>query len=121
MGSSAQLSTGHIPDQWHVSNGIDPDGNVYDPMDDVDEGDFVEDDVFEDDDIIGAEDAEEVREHDLTLLAARSYGRKTPQQREEASARLQVSCSTSAQCKYFAGVNPIHTSHEPTCDDSLIC
>jgi len=120
MGSSAQLSTGHIPDQWHVSSGMDPDGNVYDPMDDVDEGDFVEDDIFEDDDIIGAEDAEEVREHDLTLLAARSYGRKTPRQREEASARLQVSCSTSAaQCKYFAGVN--QSCDEPTSDASLIC
>lgn len=53
----------------------------------VDEDDYVQDS----DDAIVDEDDEDAQEDDLTLLEARSYGRKTPKQREERRADIQVS------------------------------
>jgi hypothetical protein len=64
-----------------------------DAVDDDDDDDIVvvDDDVVDsdEDDIVG-DDPEAAQEEDLSLLAARSYGKKTPQQRDELRLRIQV-------------------------------
>jgi hypothetical protein len=75
---------------WH-------DDGEDDDVDD-DSGDdiaIVDDEVVEDsdeDDIVG-DDPEAARQDDLSLASARSYGRKTPQQRDELRQRIQVSAA----------------------------
>lgn len=65
---------------------------IHDDMPIVDDDSSVGSD--DDDDIVDDEvDDEEAQEDDLTLLAARSYGRKTQEQRAEGRARLVVSCA----------------------------
>ena len=75
---------------WH-------DDGEEDDVDD-DSGDdiaIVDDEVVEDsdeDDIVG-DDPEAARQDDLSLCDARSFGRKSPQQRDELRQRIQVSAA----------------------------
>jgi hypothetical protein len=77
----AQAGRGRRDDKFQVEDEI--------PI--VDEDDYVQD---SDDDIVDEDeddgDDEDAQKDDLTLHEARSYGRKTPKQREERRADIQV-------------------------------
>lgn len=74
--------------------------DIFEAVDDeipiVDEDDDVQD---SDDDIVDDDNddrKQQAQEDDLTLLEARSYGKKTPKEREERRADIQVFASRAA-------------------------
>ena len=86
--STAAESDLHRAHSWRQDAQEDEVEDDLDIVEDDDDDDEVVD--SDDDDIVNEEHDEEAAEHDLTLLAARSYGKKTPQQREEWRRRLKV-------------------------------